>query len=265
MRLGKHGNGLWAGALLVLFGLLWAAPAIVHAQEGQEAPDAGLATEQAAAAGDEVALPETERTSGVVEFFIKGGMFMWPLLALAVVGVAVIFERVFTLQRAHTNTRRLMSAIISSLKSKGVGAAQDICMNTRGPIAAILHAGLSKVDKGPAAVEKAIESSGAIEMAFLQRGLLILATVANVAPLLGFLGTVSGMIHAFEAIAASEQVSAKIVATGISEALITTMTGLIIAIPVQAMYNYFMLRIDAFVLEMEESSIELLDALTEEA
>jgi biopolymer transport protein ExbB len=260
MRLGKHGVGLWAGTLVVLFGLLWVVPAIVHAQEGQ---GTGPATVQAPAAGGEVVLPETERASGFVEFFIKGGVFMWPLLACAVIGTAVIFERLYTLQRAHTNTRRLMAAIISSLKTKGVGAAQDICMNTRGPIAAILHAGLSKVDKGPAAVEKAIESSGAIEMAFLQRGLLILATVANVSPLLGFLGTVSGMIHAFEAIAAAEQVSAKIVANGIAEALITTLAGLTIAIPVQAMYNYFMLRIDAFVLEMEESSMELLDALSD--
>ncbi len=245
------------GALLVVVGLLgimvWAAAAPAFAQVG-----GGPAAGGPAVAG-------AERQSGVVEFFVRGRLFMWPLLVCAVVGLAVIFERLFTLQRAHTNTRHLMTAIIDSLKSEGVVAAQEICMRTRGPIAAILHAGLSKVDKGPAAVEKAIESSGAIEMAFLQRGLLILATVANIAPLLGFLGTVSGMIHAFEAIAAAEQVSAKVVASGIAEALITTLAGLMIAIPVQAMYNYFVSRIDTFVIEMEESSIELLDALTEEA
>jgi biopolymer transport protein ExbB len=112
-------------------------------------------------------------------------------------------------------------------------------------------------------VEKAIESAGTIEMAFLQRGLIILASIANVAPLLGFLGTVSGMIHAFEAIAAAEQVSAKLVATGISEALITTATGLMIAIPVQLMNNFFISRIDRFVLEMEEASIELVDTLVD--
>ncbi|MBD3237508.1 MAG: MotA/TolQ/ExbB proton channel family protein [Candidatus Eisenbacteria bacterium] len=201
----------------------------------------------------------------MVELFNKGGNFMWPLLFLAVLALAVILERLFTLQRAHTNTRRLMSAIIQSLKSKGVEAAKDICMHTRGPIAAILHAGLTKVGKGPAAVEKAIENSGAIEMSFLQRGLPILSTVANIAPLLGFLGTVSGMINAFEAIAAAEQVSAKVVASGISEALITTMSGLVIAIPAQAAYNFFVARIDRFVIEMEESSVELLDALTDEA
>jgi len=259
MRLGRHSPGRWAGAIVALLVLLGAALGTAHAQAG---PGAGSASRPAA--GSEVSLPAPERESGAVEFFIKGGVFMWPLLVCAVIGLAVIFERLFTLQRAHTSTRRLMSAIIGTLKSRGVGAAQEICMKTRGPIAAILHAGLSKVDRGPGAVEKAIENSGAIEMAFLQRGLLILATVANIAPLLGFLGTVSGMIHAFEAIAAAEQVSAKVVANGIAEALITTLAGLTIAIPAQAMYNYFILRIDAFVIEMEESSIELLDALTEE-
>ncbi len=271
MRLGKLGTWFSVGAFVILLGLLWLTPSFVQAQEGapapEEAPEAVTEPAGAAAGAEEqdVELPATERKSGFIDLFEKGGDFMWPLLLLAVTGLAVILERLFTLQRAHTNTRRLMSAIVSNLKSKGVAAAQEICMNTRGPIAAILHAGLSKVDKGPTAVEKAIENSGAIEMAFLQRGLPVLATVANIAPLLGFLGTVSGMIHAFEAIAAAEQVSAKVVASGISEALITTMSGLVIAIPVQAMYNFFTARIDAFVLEMEETSVELLDVLTEEA
>jgi biopolymer transport protein ExbB len=120
-----------------------------------------------------------------------------------------------------------------------------------------------RAPKGPEAVEKAIESAGTIEMSFLQRGLIILASIANVAPLMGFLGTVSGMIHAFEAIAAAEQVSAKLVATGISEALITTATGLMVAIPVQLANNFFISRIDRFVLEMEEASIELVDTLVD--
>ena len=112
-------------------------------------------------------------------------------------------------------------------------------------------------------MEKAIESAGTIEMSFLQRGLIILASIANVAPLMGFLGTVSGMIHAFEAIAAAEQVSAKLVATGISEALITTATGLMVAIPIQLANNFFISRIDRFVIEMEEASIELVDTLVD--
>jgi biopolymer transport protein ExbB len=262
MRLGKRGAWSWVGLLIACFGLCLVVSPVL-AQEGGPAPAAETAevTEE----GGEPAGISHDRKSGFVEFFEKGGDFMWPLLLLAVLGLAVILERLITLQRSQTNTRRLMAAIVTSLKSGGVEGAQNICMNTRGPIAAILHAGLEKVGRGPAAVEKAIENSGAIEMAFLQRGLPVLSTVANIAPLLGFLGTVSGMIHAFEAIAAAEQVSAKVVASGISEALITTMTGLIIAIPAQAMYNFFVARIDRFVLDMEESSVELLDVLTEEA
>ena len=111
-------------------------------------------------------------------------------------------------------------------------------------------------------MEKAIETAASIEIALLERGLIWLATVANIAPLLGFLGTVSGMIHAFEAIAAAEEVSAKLVATGIYEALITTAAGLIVAIPVQAAHNYFVSRIDKFVIDIEESGAELIDSLT---
>jgi biopolymer transport protein ExbB len=253
MRIGKLGTWWLGGTFLVLLSLiLVSAPAVAQHGEG------------AAAEGDGAEVTVDEHKSGFVDFFEKGGDFMYPLLALAVIGLAVIFERLITLQRARTNTRKLMAAIVQGLKTKGVDEAMNICMHTRGPIAAILHAGLAKVEKGPNHVEKAIENSGAIEMAFLQRGLPVLATVANIAPLLGFLGTVAGMIHAFEAIAAAEQVSAKVVASGISEALITTMTGLVIAIPVQATYNYFTAQIDRFVLEMEETSVELLDALTDE-
>ncbi|MCA9728881.1 MAG: MotA/TolQ/ExbB proton channel family protein [Candidatus Eisenbacteria bacterium] len=196
-----------------------------------------------------------------MEFFRKGGNFMWPLAVCSVLGLAAIIERFITLQRASTNTKKFISRVIQELRTNGVRAAIELCQATRGPIAAIVHSGLVKVDQGPAAVEKAIEASGGIEVAFLQRGLMIMATVANVAPLLGFLGTVSGMINAFEAIAAAEQVSAKLVASGISEALITTMAGLVVAIPVQIFHNYFLSRIDRFIIEMEESSIDLVNEL----
>jgi len=203
----------------------------------------------------------------LLDMFNRGGTFMWPLLLASVIGLGVILERFFTLTRAKVNTRRLMGEVVGTLKKggleKGVQDAIEVCQRTRGPIAAILHAGLMRANKGSEAVEKSIESAGTIEMSFLQRGLIVLASVANVAPLLGFLGTVSGMIHSFEAIAAAEQVSAKLVATGISEALITTAAGLIIAIPVQLANNFFISRIDRFVLEMEEASVELVDTLVD--
>ncbi len=199
--------------------------------------------------------------SGLVEFFNKGGKFMWGLLFLSIVGVAVIIERAITLHKARSDVRKLMEQVVSALKKGRLDEALDICANMRGPIPQILHAGLVRAKKGTEAVQKAIEIAGIIEMSFLERGLIILATVANVAPLLGFLGTVSGMVGAFEAIAQAEQVSAKLVASGISEALITTMTGLMIAIPTQVAHNLFVQRIDRFVVEMEDSAAELVDVL----
>ena len=223
----------------------------------------------AAAAVDEPVEPEPEpqasgfAQSGLVEFFNKGGKFMWGLLFLSIVGVAVIIERAITLHKARSDVRKLMEQVVGSLKKGRLDEAVEVCANIRGPIPQILHAGLMRAKKGTEAVEKAIETAGIIEMSFLERGLIILATVANVAPLLGFLGTVSGMVGAFEAIAQAEQVSAKLVASGISEALITTMTGLMIAIPTQVAHNLFVQRIDRFVVEMEDSAAELVDVLTE--
>ena len=201
--------------------------------------------------------------SGAGELFINGGTFMWPLLACIVVGLVFILERLWTLSRARVNTRSLMYGIQKSLRSEGVDAAIRTCERTRGPIAAILHAGLLKTARGPQAVEKAIETAGAIEMAFLEKGLSAIAAIVVVAPMLGFLGTVSGMINAFEAIAASDQVSAKLVASGISEALITTAAGLVIAIPTSLFHSYFTGQVDRFVVEMEETSAELINELTE--
>ncbi len=201
--------------------------------------------------------------SGSGQMFIDGGAFMWPLLISLIVGLVFVLERLWTLSRARVNTRKLMYGIQKSLRSEGVDAAIRTCERTRGPIAAILHAGLLKTARGPQAVEKAIDTAGAIEMAFLERGLAAIAAVVVVAPMLGFLGTVSGMIHAFEAIASADQVSAKLVASGIAEALITTAAGLIIAIPTSLFHSYFTAQVDRFVVEMEETSAELINELTE--
>jgi len=199
--------------------------------------------------------------TGAGELFVKGGVFMWWLLTVALVGFVFIIERMWTLSRARVNTRRLIGTIITTLRNDGVQAASEECQKVRGPIAAILYAGLQKADKGRDQVEKAIATAGTIEMSFLERGLIWVSSVTTIAPLMGFLGTVSGMINAFEAIAASEQVNAKLVASGISEALITTATGLIIAIPATIGYNYFVSTIDRFVIEMEETAAELIEEL----
>jgi biopolymer transport protein ExbB len=201
------------------------------------------------------------KQSGLIELFLKGGNFMWPLLAASIIGAAVIIERAVTLSRARTDVRKLMRRVLDALHSKGVDAAASECERTRGPIAAILHAGLKRAERGTEAVERGIETAATIETSFLERGLIWLATLATIAPLLGFLGTVSGMIRAFNAIAEAEQVNAKLVASGISEALITTATGLLIAIPIQAFHNFFVAQIDRFIIEMEESTADLVDTL----
>jgi biopolymer transport protein ExbB len=201
--------------------------------------------------------------SGAIEQFQKGGVFMWPILLLLVIGVAVLIERFYTLARARTDVESLMDRVLSAVRREGVEAAIEVCARTRGPVPAILHAGLRRVSISVEAAEKAIESAGAVELSFLERGLVILSTIANVAPLLGFLGTVSGMVHAFDAIAAADQVSAKLVASGIAEALITTMAGLAVAIPMSLGHNYFVSQVDRFVIEMQETSADLVDTLVD--
>jgi len=199
----------------------------------------------------------------MVDLFNKGGLFMWPLLFALVVGVAVAIERLWTLYRASINTKAFFAQVETALREEGVDRAAEICASTRGPVASVLHAGLLRAKRGIEHAEKAIEAAGSIEMAFLERGMVWLATVANIAPLLGFLGTVSGMIRAFEAIARAGDVEPSLVASGISEALITTATGLAIAIPIQAFHNFFVSKIDRIVIDMEESSSAFVDTLVE--
>jgi biopolymer transport protein ExbB len=256
-------------------------PVFLDSSRAQEAvpPDAADAPETSgeasvAAAAPDAGAPAGEletswltrmRRSGMVDFYIRGGFFMHPILLCSILGLAVILERAYVLSRARTDAKKLVAEMLHALKSGGPEAARGLLEKTRGPIAAILHAGLLRADVGLEAVERSILTAAAIEVSFLERGLIWLASIANIAPLLGFLGTVSGMIHAFEAIAAAEQVSPKLVADGIAEALITTAAGLIVAIPVQVAYNYFVQRIERYSVDMEESSHDLLDALTQSA
>ena len=198
-----------------------------------------------------------------LDLFNDGGTFMWPILICLIFGIAVSIERGWTLSRASVNTRRFLANIKKALKEGGVQAATDVCANTRGPVASIFHAGLLRVDRGIEHVEKAIMNAGSIEMAFLEKGLVWLATVISVAPMLGFLGTVWGMVEAFRAIAAANDISPSIVADGISTALLTTMFGLVVAILIQIINNYFISRIDQLIVDMEESSVDLVDTLIE--
>lgn len=188
---------------------------------------------------------------------------MWPILICLVVGIIFSLERFWTLTRSSINARKFNESIRKALAEGGVPKAIEVCSRTRGPLANVFHAGLLRVDKGIEHVEKAIVNAGAIEMAFLDRNLVWLASVTSVAPMFGFLGTVSGMIHAFDAIAKANDISPSLVAAGIAEALLTTLFGLVVAIPIQIAHNYFVSRIDRIVVDMEESSQELVDMLVE--
>jgi biopolymer transport protein ExbB len=199
----------------------------------------------------------------MVEYFKQGGEFMWPILILLVFGIAVSIERFITLTRASVNTRKFLSQVTAALDKSGPDAAIEVCQKTRGPVASIFHAGLLRADRGAEHVEKAIANAGTIEMSFLERGLIWLSSVITLAPMLGFTGTVRGMIQAFEDIADANDISPTIVADGISVALLTTLFGLVVAIIISVFYNYFVNKIDRLVIDMEESSWELVDHLIE--
>jgi biopolymer transport protein ExbB len=197
----------------------------------------------------------------LIKLFNDGGIFMWPILILFVFGLMICLERVYTLTRASLATKSFIPKLNKALKEEGVAAALDVCKITQGPVAEIFHAGLSRVAQGVDVVEKSIESAGSVEMAFLEKGMIWLATVISIAPMLGFTGTVSGMVNAFNAIAAANNISPAVVASGISEALLTTLFGLIVAMTIQIFYNLFTARVDAIIVDMEENSIKLLDTL----
>lgn len=199
----------------------------------------------------------------LLELYIDGGGFMHPILAMLVIGLAVSIERLYTLTRASINNNKFIAKIKESLAEGGIAAATEVCANTRGPVASVFHAGLLRVDRGIEHVEKAVMNAGSIEMAFLERNLIWLQTIIAAAPMVGFMGTVWGMIIAFDSIEKANDISPAIVAGGISTALLTTLMGLIVATIIQFLHNFFVARIDKLIVDMEESSTELVDTLIE--
>ena len=204
-------------------------------------------------------------TSGtIMRLYNSGGPVMHALLALSLVGLVFIIERFWALWKAKINTQEFLDRVRTALlKRRNVKEAITVCEEYQGPIANIMKAGLIKHGRPQEEIERTIEAASAHELARLERGLGVLSTVANIAPLLGFLGTVTGMINSFEALARAGLSNPGLVAKGISEALITTATGLAIAIPVLAAFNYFTTRVGKFVLEMETSANVLLETYSE--
>ena len=206
---------------------------------------------QDAAAATETVVAETQIAGDsmhhvMMQKFLEGGWeWMLPVLLCLVIGLAVAIERILYLSLSTINSKKLIASVEEALKNGGIEAAKEVCRNTRGPIASIYYQGLDRYDQGLDAVEKAVVSYGSVQTGQM-----------------GFMGTVVGMIAAFDAIQAAGDISPTLVAGGIKVALLTTLMGLIAAVILQLFYNYIVSKIDSLVNDMEDSSITLMDILT---
>ncbi len=198
----------------------------------------------------------------IKEKFIEGDpTYMSPVLICLILGLAVAIERIITLNLSTTNTKKLLARVEEALEQGGIEAAKDVTKNTKGPVASIFTQGLMRYSEGIEMVEKSIIAYGSVEMGRLEKGLVWISLFISLAPMLGFMGTVIGMIGAFDAIEAAGDISPSLVAGGIKIALLTTVAGLIVAIILQLFYNYCVSKIDSLVNDMEDASISLVDIL----
>ena len=207
--------------------------------------------------------PDQTLQEQLVQLWGDTGFMRWPLAFCLILGILVIIWKFIDLTSKAGRTKRILKDVDELLTQHRIKEALDLTRDTDAPAANILYAGLERHEEGTDRVMKAIENQGLIEMSKLEKGLVILATLTNIAPLLGFLGTVIGMIIAFQSIEAAGEVEATLVAGGIKVALLTTAAGLMIAIPVSIGHNYFVSRIDSLVIDMEESAQKMVDTLHE--
>jgi biopolymer transport protein ExbB len=220
----------------------------------------------AAAAILQDAAPAAEKgfTQVLKEQFIQGGAgFMGIVLLCLILGLAVAIERIIYLNLATTNTTKLKQQVEDALASGGIEAAKEVCRNTKGPVASIYYQGLERAGDSIESAEKAVVAYGGVQMGQLEKNVSWLSLFIAVAPMLGFMGTVIGMIQAFQKIAAVGNLSASLIAGDIQVALLTTVFGLITAIILQIFYNYIIAKIDSIVNDMEDSSISLIDMLVD--
>ena len=264
-------------ALLTVVGLLsFGAFNPIYAQDAEEATEETTEevteepVEEAAPVEEAVVEETTEEevatdqsfTQIIKQKFIEGGPgFMGIVLVCLILGLAIVIERIIYLNMATTNTDKLLGNIESALNSGGVEAAKEVCRNTKGPVASIFYQGLDRSHEGIDMVEKSVVSYGGVQMGLLEKGISWISLFISLAPMLGFMGTVIGMIGAFDAIAAAGDISPAVVATGIKVALLTTVFGLIVAIILQVFYNYIVAKVDSIVNDMENASISLIDML----
>ncbi|MBI9055611.1 MAG: MotA/TolQ/ExbB proton channel family protein [Bacteroidales bacterium] len=271
-------------AFIAVFGmLLFGASFYTVAQEGTEETAVEQTTEETLEEGEMEAVAEEEAmaeevtetedvVADVVEEkslhkqiklkFIEGGPgFMGSVLLCLILGLALAIERIIYLNLASTNTTKLLNSVEEALSQGGVDAAKEVCRNTKGPVASIFYQGLDRMDEGIEVVEKSVVSYGSVQMGLLERGISWIGLFISIAPMLGFMGTVIGMIGAFDSIQAAGDISPTVVAGGIKVALITTVSGLIVAVILQVFYNYIISKIDGIVNDMEDASISLIDIL----
>jgi biopolymer transport protein ExbB len=254
-------------ALIAVFGMLFMGASIFAQDETTEAPAAEEVTvqdvtvpTQTSDAGDEGGIAVLHTT--LKTKFIEGGAgFMGAVLLTLIFGLALAFERVIYLNLASTNTEKLLNAVEDALQNGGVEAAKEVCRETRGPVASIFFQGLDRVEEGIDVVEKSVVSYGSVQMGLMEKNLSWISLFIAIAPMLGFMGTVIGMIDAFDQIQQQGDMSPTVVAGGIKIALITTVTGLMVAIILQIFYNYLVSQIDGIVNKMEDASISLVDML----
>ena len=250
---------------LAVAGLMTLSASIASAQDAAQAAPA--ATEVVApsnpqdlfaGSGEEVPLHQALKTK-----FIEGGAgFMSLIIICLIIGLALAIERILYLTFAKTNTKKLLANVEKALEEGGIEKAKEVCRNTRGPVASIFYQGLLRYDQGLDTVEKSIVSYGSVQMSNMESGLSWISLFIAIAPSLGFLGTVIGMIQAFDAIQAAGDISPNVVAGGMKVALITTVAGLIVAMILQVFYNYILAKIDSLSIDMEDASISLVDILT---
>ena len=222
----------------------------------------GILTTTTAFAQEVVEQTPKGLTTKLKGYFIDGGVgFMSLVLICLIIGLAICIERIIVLSLAQTNTKKLLSRVESALQNNDVDQAKEVCKSTRGPVASVLYQGLDRVKEGIGIVEKSVVSYGSVQMGVLEKGLTWIALFIALAPMLGFTGTVIGMIEAFDAIEVAGDMSPGVVAGGIGKALLTTLFGLVVAIVLQIFYNFIVTKVDGLVNKMEDCSISLLDII----
>ena len=234
-----------------------------YAQEANDAPVQEVAVEQVVEADAAEELAGEPMHFALMKKFLEGGWgWMLPVLVCLVLGLAIAIERILYLTFAQINTKKFIAEVENLLNTQGVEAAKEYCRNTRGPIASIYYQGLMRYDQGLEAVEKAVVSYGSVQQGQMESGLSWISLFIALSPSLGFMGTVVGMIQAFDDIQAQATISPAVVAGGIKVALLTTMMGLIAAVILQVFFNYILSKIESQVVKMEDTSITLVDMLT---